>query len=73
MPDALSKTVPIWCTIMNRLLFPDELESHVLRTPPSVVGLSEHSQIEARLDGFLESLKVRYDRGLEYATAYQID
>ncbi|MCJ1416076.1 hypothetical protein MMC32_002411 [Xylographa parallela] len=57
MPDALSKTVPIWCTIMNRLLFPDETQNHKLCTPPSVVGQSEHSQIEARLDGFLENLK----------------
>ncbi|MCJ1405776.1 hypothetical protein MMC11_009006 [Xylographa trunciseda] len=58
MPDALSKTVPVWCTVMNRLLFPDEVKCHELRTPPSVVGQSEHSQIEARLNGFLESLKV---------------
>ncbi|MCJ1282966.1 hypothetical protein MMC26_002293 [Xylographa opegraphella] len=57
MPDALSKTVPVWCAVMNRLLFPENTESHVLRTPPSVVGRSEHSQIEARLDGFLENLK----------------
>ncbi|MCJ1320142.1 hypothetical protein MMC15_005480 [Xylographa vitiligo] len=63
MPDALSKTVPIWCTTMNRLLFPDEAQSHVLRTPPSVVGRSEHSQIEVCLDGFLENLKARYCEG----------
>ncbi|MCJ1435830.1 hypothetical protein MMC27_005206 [Xylographa pallens] len=57
MPDALSKTVPIWCAIMNRLLFPGKAESHLLHTPPSVVGQSEHSQIGARLDGFLDNLK----------------
>ncbi|MCJ1380676.1 hypothetical protein MMC17_003784 [Xylographa soralifera] len=64
MPDALSKTVPIWCTVMNRLLFPDEADSHELRTPPLVVGKSEHSQIEVRLDSFLENLKsLRLDVG----------
>jgi hypothetical protein len=59
MPDALSKTVPIWCAVMNRFLFPDMKESHILRTPPEVVGRSEHSQIEARLDDFLKGLTVR--------------
>ena len=57
MPDALSKTVPIWCTILNRLLFEDNPDCHSLRTPPEVVGTSEHAQIEARLDGFLNDIK----------------
>jgi tRNA A64-2'-O-ribosylphosphate transferase len=55
MPDALSKTIPIWCSVMNRALFPDNLESHDVHTPEEVVSPSEHSQIEARLDGFLQS------------------
>ncbi|KAL8805670.1 MAG: hypothetical protein Q9182_001814 [Xanthomendoza sp. 2 TL-2023] len=38
MPDALSKTIPIWCS--------------------AVVGASEHSQIEARLDAFVSSAKL---------------
>jgi tRNA A64-2'-O-ribosylphosphate transferase len=59
MPDALSKTVPIWCAVMNRLLFPEILASHVLHTPPEVVGQSEHIQIEDRLEGFVENLRVR--------------
>lgn len=53
MPDALSKTVPIWVTVLNRLLFPDLPESHALQTPADVVSASEHSQIESRLQQFL--------------------
>ncbi|KAL8828085.1 MAG: hypothetical protein Q9170_006751 [Blastenia crenularia] len=54
MPDALSKTVPIWCAVMNRLLFDGESG---FCTPESVVGRSEHSQIEARLDRFVSEAK----------------
>ena len=57
MPDALSKTVPIWCAVLNRLLFENISERHALNTPPQVVGKSEHAQIEARLDVFLEDAK----------------
>ncbi|KAK0285679.1 tRNA A64-2'-O-ribosylphosphate transferase [Friedmanniomyces endolithicus] len=57
MPDALSRTVPIWITVFNRLLFPQEREYHGLQTPPEVVSLSEHAQIEARIPGFVESLR----------------
>jgi tRNA A64-2'-O-ribosylphosphate transferase len=49
MPDALSKTIPIWCCVLNRLLFPDNLESHKLHTPPQVVSESEHAQITSLL------------------------
>ncbi len=55
MPDALSKTIPIWCSVLNRALFPDTVESHELYTPPQVVSSSEHAQITARLEGFLLS------------------
>ena len=58
MPDALSKTVPIWCAVMNRLLFPERLDSHVLHTPVQCIGRSENAQIEAKLDGFLKNLQV---------------
>jgi tRNA A64-2'-O-ribosylphosphate transferase len=58
MPDALSKTVPTWCAVMNRLLFPELSAGHLLRTPEEAVGRSEHAQIEARLDGFLEDVRV---------------
>ncbi|KAK5681202.1 tRNA A64-2'-O-ribosylphosphate transferase [Elasticomyces elasticus] len=57
MPDALSKTVPIWIAVLNRLLFPEHPESHALRTPAEVVSQSEHSQIESRFPLFLEGLR----------------
>lgn len=55
MPDALSKTIPIWCSIINRALFPNDPEYHDLYTPPQVVSTSEHAQIAALLDDFLKS------------------
>lgn len=58
MPDALSKTVPIWCAVMNRVLFPEKSEYHAVRLPPNYLGESEESQIEDRIDGFVDSLKV---------------
>ncbi|KAK3115246.1 tRNA A64-2'-O-ribosylphosphate transferase [Teratosphaeriaceae sp. CCFEE 6253] len=57
MPDALSKTVPIWIAVFNRLLFPELPESHALHTPPDVVSSSEHSQIEARLPDLVGCLR----------------
>ncbi|KAK1826099.1 tRNA A64-2'-O-ribosylphosphate transferase [Podospora conica] len=53
MPDALSKTIPIWCCVLNRALFPDDPSSHRLHAPPSVVSDSEKSQMESRLPEFL--------------------
>lgn len=64
MPDALSKTAPIWCAVFNRVFFPTALEAHRLRTPPHTVSESEHSQIEGRIEGFvrqLESLHLDFD------------
>ena len=58
IPDALSKTIPIWCAVMNRYLFPNKPESHVLIVPSRVVGKSEIAQMNARLDGFVQTLKV---------------
>ena len=58
MPDALSKTIPIWCSVLNRLLFPNNsTASHELYTPPQVVSQSEHAQITALLPSFLASLQ----------------
>ncbi|KAL5604080.1 hypothetical protein BROUX41_002069 [Berkeleyomyces rouxiae] len=56
MPDALSKTIPIWCAVINALLFPDNKLSHELHTPPAVVSASEHAQISALLSSFVETL-----------------
>ncbi|KAK1655541.1 initiator tRNA phosphoribosyl transferase [Colletotrichum phormii] len=63
MPDALSKTIPIWCAVLNAALFPDlaldpARQKHLrLFTPPNVVSASEHAQIAALLPSFLASLK----------------
>ncbi|KAK9619903.1 tRNA A64-2'-O-ribosylphosphate transferase [Aspergillus fumigatus] len=57
MPDALSKTVPIWCAVMNRALFPSDAAYHAVQLPPNYLGASEESQIERRIDGFVKSLK----------------
>ena len=59
MPDALSKTIPIWCAVLNRLLFEDDCDIHNLQTPEWAVGASERAQIEARLDDFVHGAKVR--------------
>ncbi|KAL2263660.1 hypothetical protein VTK26DRAFT_5822 [Humicola hyalothermophila] len=58
MPDALSKTVPIWCTVLNRALFPDhDAGSLGLFVPPSAVSASEANQIEARIPEFVNSFR----------------
>jgi tRNA A64-2'-O-ribosylphosphate transferase len=57
MPDALSKTIPIWIAVLNRVLFPDDRRSHVLQTPQFVVSESEYLQIEQRLPSFVSELQ----------------
>lgn len=59
MPDALAKTIPIWCVVINRLLFPENKTGFDLFTPRDVVSASEHVQIEARINGFVDGAKVR--------------
>ncbi|KAH6683917.1 tRNA a64-2'-o-ribosylphosphate transferas-like protein [Halenospora varia] len=64
MPDALSKTIPIWCSVINRTLFPDQSQYHELYTPPQVVSSTEHAQIMALLPSFqvaLEALNISLD------------
>jgi tRNA A64-2'-O-ribosylphosphate transferase len=55
MPDALSKTIPIWCSVLNHVLFPSLPPSQTLFTPPSAVSASEHAQIAARIPSFVAS------------------
>ena len=43
--------------VLNRFLFPDRRDAHVLKTPGDVVSRSEHAQIEARLGSFVEDLR----------------
>lgn len=64
MPDALSKTIPIWCAVVNRaiarrfhLATPLEWETGLF-TPPASVSRQEHHQIEKRIDEWAESLAV---------------
>ncbi|KAH5535459.1 hypothetical protein HBI27_172210 [Parastagonospora nodorum] len=52
MPDALSKTIPIWCCVINRAVFGAEGQ-HAMYTPPQAVSSSEHAQIASRIDGFV--------------------
>lgn len=66
MPDALSKTIPIWCAVMNRLLFHEQRQDVGLHTPETVVAPSEHSQIQARLDGYLSAAQVCDIRYLDF-------
>ncbi|KAJ7604030.1 initiator tRNA phosphoribosyl transferase-domain-containing protein [Roridomyces roridus] len=61
IPDALSKTVPIWCAVINRAVkevYPQgkaEWDTN-LYTPPAAVSNQEHDQIERRLDGWASAL-----------------
>lgn len=56
MPDALSKTIPIWAATLNRHLFPEREECHALKTPDAVISSSEHAQINDRLASFVRDL-----------------
>ncbi|WWC69928.1 uncharacterized protein I206_103872 [Kwoniella pini CBS 10737] len=63
MPDGLSKTVPIWCCVINlalelrRDLSVDDDWDSELYLPPKVVSPSEKAQIEERLDVWAEMLE----------------
>ncbi|KAF1362252.1 hypothetical protein EJ07DRAFT_108794 [Lizonia empirigonia] len=56
MPDALSKTVPFWCCVINRAVFGGESKGEEMQlfTPPNAVSESEHAQMESRVDGFVQ-------------------
>ncbi|KAK0459297.1 initiator tRNA phosphoribosyl transferase [Desarmillaria tabescens] len=61
IPDALSKTVPIWCAVVNRAMRIRHPEITTdwdtnLYTPPSTVSSQEHDQIVPLLDGWAEAL-----------------
>ena len=62
MPDALSKTIPIWCCVLNHLianersilgLKKENLWNLELFTPPTIVSKSEHAFISAQIEGFV--------------------
>ncbi|CEL57117.1 tRNA A64-2'-O-ribosylphosphate transferase OS=Saccharomyces cerevisiae (strain ATCC 204508 / S288c) GN=RIT1 PE=1 SV=3 [Rhizoctonia solani AG-1 IB] len=54
-PDALSRTVPIWCAVINRVLGL-EGEHSGLFTPPDSVSPSEHAQMEDGISKWAELL-----------------
>src|SRR5689334_21978980 len=52
----------MWCTVLNRVLFPSHASCHDLYVPPQAVAASEHSQMLARIPSFVESfLKLDLD------------
>jgi len=59
LPDAFSKTVPIWVAVVNKALFPEDDRAHHLQSPPRPGNLatSEISQIDARLDSFTATFR----------------
>ncbi|KAK9470565.1 tRNA A64-2'-O-ribosylphosphate transferase [Dipodascopsis tothii] len=61
MPDSLSKTVPIWCTVINRALFSGKLQDDhdalKFYTSDLAVSKSETAQISERINRWVERLK----------------
>lgn len=59
-PDALSKTIPIWCAVLNVVradLRGEELGVDAkLWTLPTAIGRSEHAQIDAQIKGWATTL-----------------
>ncbi|KAI6757698.1 hypothetical protein HG531_003523 [Fusarium graminearum] len=56
MPDALSSTIPIWCTVLNLAIIPSHPSSSKLYLP-SHLPATTHSQISTLIPGFVASLK----------------
>ena len=58
-PDALSKTVPIWCAVLNRAshrVHATPALIPALQVPLDQISQSEQAQIEARLDVWVDKL-----------------
>ena len=57
-PDALSKTIPIWCAVLNRLLFPDHAESQAVVLPSSdIIASEEFTAIKEALPALCEDAR----------------
>ncbi|KAI5968921.1 RIT1 [Candida theae] len=69
MPDALLKTIPIWCAVVNTLLFGESPKGSWLRTP-SIVPRSEHNSIEKLIPEFVENVE---DLGLINKDTHKLD
>lgn len=76
IPDALAKTVPIWCAVINRAVrikYPGpEKEDWNTKfyCPPGAVSGQEQAQIEARIDQWVDALLVRVINGLNSTSAH---
>lgn len=57
-PDALRRTVPVWCAVWNRALFPELQDSGICDFQGFRLDAGEISQIEARIPTFVKNLKV---------------
>lgn len=57
LPDAFTKTIPIWVAVFNRLLFPDAPATHAYSFVPELTSQSEVAQVEERLPRFLDALR----------------
>ena len=53
-PDSLSKTIPIWCSVLNAIALSDQ----TIHTAPLAVSESERDQIKELIPGFIEKLEV---------------
>ncbi len=59
IPDALSKTIPLWCAVLNEMLELDlNQDERKLRVLPSAVSANESSQMMARIPSFVQRLRV---------------
>jgi tRNA A64-2'-O-ribosylphosphate transferase len=61
MPDALSKTVPIWCAVLNRIVG-DCKRWRNIQFPAESVSPQEAASIEALIPSFVMSFKVQLSR-----------
>lgn len=61
IPDALSKTIPIWCAVLNGLMLKDTNQDiaydQLLYVPPETVSSSERSRMVKRLPELIEKVE----------------
>ncbi|EHN00714.1 Rit1p [Saccharomyces cerevisiae x Saccharomyces kudriavzevii VIN7] len=61
IPDSLSKTVPIWCAVLNTIMLQKEKEDvdidKVLYVPPETVPKSEYDMIKRKIPELVAKLK----------------
>lgn len=63
MPDSLSKTIPIWCAVLNRAIFTysdRKVGTKIVHLPPLSVSASERDQIATRIDGWTQDFIVSF-------------